>query len=489
MPKIKITEHDFTGYNNEYVVANAVYIPGYTEKSTSELEYKPLTEKPLDWETNYTSYYKAISGATITYAALTKQDLAPTYEANTYYQYSEGVYELLAEEPQDWTTTYDSYYVEVGETGLVKCTPLFVTNTYYKEETTPAFSAIEAAEYLSVSELEKSGLAYDIDLLSYKLMVKLLSLNIPVVYEQFIAIPEDFSHLVDKRLFPDVRFLTLGAEDNFITVGNAQALISCAESRGDCVALLDVKSTVSDVATIRSTFESYTAEGSAFAAGFTPWFKLNDVDFADISIPASFGYLLAYVEATQNNPEWYAVAGSFRGIIPGIKSVDKVFTSAEIEVLQGRSASSEVDLDYAGDNIGIAINPIANIKPFGLIIWGNRTVLKNEDTNGDNVGDLKATSFLNVRNLVISVKKQLYKAATKYTFEQNSTVLWVNFTSEIIPLLEKMKSGNGIVDYRIVKQPTTQKARLKAKIILMPIEAVEDFELEIELTDSLEVVE
>ena len=52
-----------------------------------------------------------------------------------------------------------------------------------------------------------------------------------------------------------------------------------------------------------------------------------------------------------------------------------------------------------------------------------------------------------------------------------------------------MKSGNGIVDYRIVKQPTTQKARLKAKIILMPIEAVEDFELEIELTDSLEVVE
>ena len=52
-----------------------------------------------------------------------------------------------------------------------------------------------------------------------------------------------------------------------------------------------------------------------------------------------------------------------------------------------------------------------------------------------------------------------------------------------------MKSGNGIEGYRFVRQATTKKARLRAKVIIVPIEAVEDFELEVSLEDSLEVVE
>lgn len=102
---------------------------------------------------------------------------------------------------------------------------------------------------------------------------------------------------------------------------------------------------------------------------------------------------------------------------------------------------------------------------------------------------LKASAFLNIRNLANSVKKALYEAANKYTFEQNSEVLWVNFKSEVAPLLDRMQSGNGILGYKFIRIKTDKKARLKARLIIIPIEPVEDFELEVFLADSLEISE
>jgi hypothetical protein len=51
-------------------------------------------------------------------------------------------------------------------------------------------------------------------------------------------------------------------------------------------------------------------------------------------------------------------------------------------------------------------------------------------------------------------------------------------------MLEKMKANQGIEDYRIEKVESDVKAMLKAKIRIIPIEAVEDFELELALEDS-----
>ena len=87
------------------------------------------------------------------------------------------------------------------------------------------------------------------------------------------------------------------------------------------------------------------------------------------------------------------------------------------------------------------------------------------------------------------IVKTLYAAARKYTFEQNSNTLWLNFKHEIQPLLDRMVSGNGISSYTIEQIPTTKKARLSARISITPIEGVEDFELELYLEDSLEVIE
>jgi hypothetical protein len=47
-----------------------------------------------------------------------------------------------------------------------------------------------------------------------------------------------------------------------------------------------------------------------------------------------------------------------------------------------------------------------------------------------------------------------------------------------------MKADQGIRDYKIVKETTDKKATLKAKIRIIPIEAVEDFDLTVYHEDS-----
>ncbi len=72
-------------------------------------------------------------------------------------------------------------------------------------------------------------------------------------------------------------------------------------------------------------------------------------------------------------------------------------------------------------------------------------------------------------------------------FEQNSDRLWFNFKSQIVKLLDTMQTGQGIRGYRIIKQTPDSKAQIKALIRIIPMEAVEKFDLTVELSDTLDV--
>ena len=115
--------------------------------------------------------------------------------------------------------------------------------------------------------------------------------------------------------------------------------------------------------------------------------------------------------------------------------------------------------------------------------------LQAPENGSSTKAQLVASSFLNIRNLIISIKKRLYRSSRQFTFAANSDVLWVNFKSTITPLLENMLHNQGIRDYNISKISTTKKALLAAKIKIVPIEAIEDFDLTVEVTDSITVLE
>lgn len=341
----------------------------------------------------------------------------------------------------------------------------------------------------STGQLDEAAVAQSLDssCLSYRLARYLLATyGMYVVYEGLAAgstsaATASWDALRDKGLF-DIRFLTTGQFGGVI-----QEEINCAAARGDCTALVDFTSSTTGVDAIRQEVSSIAS--GEYAAAFTPWFTTSNsslvgVNETSVNIPASFGFLFAYGRACKNNPQWFAAAGSQRGIIDELSGVLKQYSSAECEQLQARAVTGEVNLDDDGDNVGVAVNPIAYVRPFGYVIWGNRTLRNNDATTG-----LIATSFLNIRNMVSAIKKSLYNAARQLTFEQNSDNLWINFKTLVSPLLDQMKSSEGLLDYRFVKVPTTKRARLVANLRIIPIEAVEDFDITVELTDSIEVVE
>ena len=247
-------------------------------------------------------------------------------------------------------------------------------------------------------------------------------------------------------------------------------MIDVATSRGDCVALVDCGETyTSNVAT--SIYEEVNktsgvlSNGSEFASMFAPWCSMATTIVENVNLPGSFAYLKAYAKASSSTQPWFAIAGKSRGAIPGIVQTVYEFGDIESDILQKSSS-------------GISINPIIKDPTYGYIIWGNRTL--NKATDG-----LTAKDFLNIRQGISSIKKTLYTASRKLTFEQNSSVLWLNFKSEISPLLDRMKNSQGIEDYKITKVATSEKATLKATIRVIPIEAVEYFDLTVELADSL----
>lgn len=300
--------------------------------------------------------------------------------------------------------------------------------------------------------------------------------------------------LEDKGEY-QIKFLTLGAYPCF-EFGTADSypvfdnIIEAAAKRGDCIALVDhtnksdrkLQTEVSS-GSVYASLSSYvkkrnmtivrkggdSEDGYTYGAMFTPYatYRLSTQNNAQYILPASFGYLSAFAASTQSNPNWYAAAGVSRGIPSGLIGLSQNITNAIADLYQPRN--------------NVAINCITNIKPYGYTIWGNRT-LKNNSADGD----LKALSFLNIRVLTCDLKKTLYQACKRYTFENNTDIMWLNFKSQIEPTLAKMLSGNGIASYQIIKVATTKKATIEAIIRLVPIEPVEDWYITIELTDGVE---
>lgn len=338
-----------------------------------------------------------------------------------------------------------------------------------------------------------------------------LSLGLPVLFESFgdesefadedaelssgeepdlmfdaIAELVNWTKLKDKGLF-SIKFLTTGAASSLEC---AEDMMACAKYRGDCIALIDHNkeydlSSGEDIATkIHMEFDELaTKDGAKFAAAFSPWCNCTLDKNTVIALPASFVFLSAYGKATQNkqNPNWFAYAGSMRGVPPF--KVEPLYKFGDVAngILQGRSFTDDGDFAEDDNTKTFAINPISDIDPFGNIVWGNRTLMFNDE-------GLTASSFLNVRNLVCDIRKRMYRTSRKFTFEQNDDILWANFSSDINDLLDKALSGRGIRGSRLTPIPTDIKGRLKAHLVIIPIEAAEDFDLTLEMADSLDII-
>ncbi len=270
--------------------------------------------------------------------------------------------------------------------------------------------------------------------------------------------------------------------------------------RGDCVALIEVDENKYATSTSSSAhpevriidaineMTGIDAGNGKFCAMTVPsvYYKMaidkdnpNEFD-NNVKFPGAFHYLACFMNSLNLGfAEWYAAAGYTRGVASYM--VD--FTSVKLGEIAINALEPRNWDDPQKDYPKFACNVIANFRG-SYYLWGNRTAHPLGKKNSIATGDLVASSFLNIRQLCCSIKKQLYVACRSFTFDPNSDTLWVNFCNAIRPTLEAMKADQGVRDYKIVKVYTDKKATLKAKIRIIPIEAVEDFDLEVSLEDS-----
>jgi hypothetical protein len=403
---------------------------------------------------------------------------------------------------------------EVNVSGLTKEEAIIAVNDYIaaKAEETIAFDI--DGDLLDVSR-GSLGIAWN----NPEIVDEAVNVGMKKIDKAYKALgSEDFwAPLRDKTTY-DFRFVLTGfiEEGNFTAGGfrdymkNANFEIAKlaaweapgedafahVRARGDCLALIDLDedniayhfaSTASGqgnttkrlVAAIqkdirRQNFGIYGKYSAIFTPSVTYANNLKQDVYQNCKFPASFHYLACFAKSVfaDNYKEWFAVAGFTRGLSTyNIDSVGFNLGDVAMNALEPRFFVN-------GSPVNVAVNVIVNNRG-SYYIWGNRTC----HTLGE---ELTASHFLDIRQLCITLKKFIYVLCRKFTFDPNSDVLWANFVNGLTPCLENMKANQGIRDYAIEKEYTNLKGVLKARVRIVPIEAVEDFEITVALEDSLD---
>jgi hypothetical protein len=205
-----------------------------------------------------------------------------------------------------------------------------------------------------------------------------------------------------------------------------------------------------------------TALTSSYSATYWPWLKdynLNTKEY--VWSPPSLFIAEKYMEIDRNFGPWYAVAGDSRGKILAY-DYETSPSFAQREVLYG---------DFN------AVNPIVNFATKGLEIYGQKTSLRENS----------ALNRINVRRMVIYVKKLIKSAMEGIIFEPHNADSWARATNIINAILEPVRQANGLSNYRVTIDGSTNtpdviaQSIMKGIIKLVPTGTIEVIDLTISI--------
>jgi phage tail sheath protein FI len=210
---------------------------------------------------------------------------------------------------------------------------------------------------------------------------------------------------------------------------------------------------------------------SSFGCAYYPWVQIQDtIQGSIIWAPPSVAAIgaMSYGQATQEL--WFAPAGFTRG---GLSANG----AAGIPVVgvRERLISKERDKLYEAN-----INPIAQFPAEGIVIFGQKTLQVTPS----------ALDRINVRRLLIFLKKRISRISATLLFDQNVQTTWNRFRGQVEPFLQSVKTGLGLTDFRLVLDETTTTPDLidrnimYAQIFLKPARAIEFIAVDFVITDS-----
>lgn len=293
---------------------------------------------------------------------------------------------------------------------------------------------------------------------------------------------------IDTIRDPELIEHNVCAVPGIYTTGITDYLIDMAEERRDTIAVIDIENdymsrfeqtTQPSLGGDRVTLPNVSAAvtsikgrgfNTSYAAAYFPSIQIADgATGVRLFVPASVAAIAAYGSTDGTAAPWFAPAGFNRG---GLSDSSSGITTTGVSK---RLTSKERDELYE-----VSVNPIAQFPQEGVVIFGQKTLLS----------DRTALDRVNVRRLLIYLKKEISRIANSTLFEPNVRTTWNNFTSRVKPLLNDVKADFGLEDYRLILDETTttpdlvDRNILYARVLLKPTRAIEFIALDFEIFRS-----
>jgi hypothetical protein len=237
--------------------------------------------------------------------------------------------------------------------------------------------------------------------------------------------------------------------------------IDTVTERGDAIAVIDTRdygSTLSNAVTSAATVDS------SYAATYWPWIQLLSAETGKLVwSPASTLIPGVYANNDRLGAEWFAPAGFNRGGVGGAIQAERKLSPAQRDTL------------YAGK-----VNPIASFPGQGPTIFGQKTL------------QTKATALdrVNVRRLLIELKRVIGGIGEGLLFEQNTASTRGRFLNQVNPYLESIQQRQGLYAYRVVMDETNNTSdvidrnQMVGQVFIQPTRTAEFIILDFNVTPT-----
>jgi len=236
------------------------------------------------------------------------------------------------------------------------------------------------------------------------------------------------------------------------------SIISLTETRGDSIAIVDL---VNYGDTVTNATTQAGLLNSSYAASYWPWLQTQSATGRAEWIPASVVIPGVYAFTDNSSAPWFAPAGLVRGGITGVIQAERRLTRTQRDSL------------YNGK-----VNPIASFPGQGISVFGQKTLQTKAS----------ALDRVNVRRLLIELKKFIGDQARTLVFEQNTITTRNRFLASVNPYLESVVQRQGLFAYRVVMDDSNNTAdvvdrnQLIGQIFIQPAKTAEfvvlDFTIE-----------
>lgn len=226
--------------------------------------------------------------------------------------------------------------------------------------------------------------------------------------------------------------------------------IDMVEAREDAFYIADFSS-IND--TIAQVTDQANAVDSNYVGTYYPWVKTIDNNTNKLmAVPPSVLLPAVYAANDRVAAEWFAPAGLNRGGIIGAVSVLNRLTHSERDTLYENK-----------------VNPIASFPGQGIVAFGQKTLQDKAS----------ALDRINVRRLLITVKKFIASTSRFLVFEQNTSTTRARFLNTVNPYLEAIQQRQGLYAFRVVMDETNNtpdvidRNILAGQIFLQPAKTAE----------------